>query len=67
MKWGTIEEIWELQFDHDPKLKSKLAQEYLKKHKIATLEWHPYSSDLSPVENVWKIMIWNFKKTSTQS
>ena len=28
---------WELQFDNDPKYKSKLDQEYLKKHKIVTL------------------------------
>ena len=44
---------WELQFDNDSKHKSKLTQEYLKKHKIATLEWLPYFPDLNPIKNTW--------------
>ena len=50
---------WELQFDNDPKHKSKLAQEYLKKHKIATLEWPPYSPDLNPIENTRGLWLGN--------
>ena len=46
MKRGKLMENWELQFDNDPKNKSKLAQEYLKKYRIATLEWPPYFPDL---------------------
>ena len=40
---------WELQFDNDLKNKSKLAQEYLKKYRIATLEWPSYFLDLYPI------------------
>ena len=60
---------WELQFDNDPKYKSKLAQEYLKNHKIVTLEWPLYSPDLNPIENIWRIMVWKLRKKniSTQS
>ena len=64
-----MEKNWELQFDNDPKHKSKLAQEYLKKHKIATLEWLPYFTDLSPIENILRIMVGKLRKKniSTQS
>ena len=64
-----MEKNWELQFDNDPKHKSILAQEYLKKHKIVTLEWYPYSPDLNPIENIWGIMVGKLRKNniSTQS
>ena len=51
--------FWKLQFDNDPKHKSKLAQEYLKKHKTAILELPPYSPDLNPIENIWGIKVEN--------
>ena len=41
---------WELQSEYDPKYKSKLAQEYIKKHRISILEWPPYYPDLSPIK-----------------
>ena len=46
----------ELQFDNNPYHKSKLAEEYLKKYKIATLKWFPYFPDLNPIKNIWGIM-----------
>ena len=47
----------------------KLDQEYLKKHKKATLEWPPYSPDLNPIEVFWGIINGKLRKTniSTQS
>ena len=58
-----------MQFDNDSKHKSKLAQEYLKKHKIVALEWPPYSPDLNPIENICGIMVGKLRKKiiSTQS
>ena len=47
---------WILQFDNDPKHKSKFAMEFIKKKKIKILDWPPYSPDLSPIENIWGIM-----------
>ena len=39
MKWGAlVKKNYELLFDNDPNNKSKLVQEYLKKHRIATLD-----------------------------
>ena len=59
-------ENWELQFDNDPKHKSKLVQEYLKKHKISTLEWSPYSPDLNPFEYIWGFMVGKLRKKISQ-
>ena len=53
---------WELQFDTDPKHKNKLAKECLKRHKIAPLEWTPYSLDLNLNENILRIMIGKLRK-----
>ena len=47
---------WILQFDNDPKHRSKLVMEFIKMKKIKTLDWPPYSPDLSPIENIWSIM-----------
>ena len=53
---------WELQLDNDSIHKSKLAQEYLKKHKITILEWPQYLPDLNPIENIWRIMVGKLRK-----
>ena len=45
--------------DNYPKHKTKLAQEYVKKRKIATLEWPSYYPDINPIENIWRIMVGN--------
>ena len=60
---------WELQFDNDPKHKSKLAQKYLKKYKIVAFESPPYTPDLNLIENIWGIMVGKLRKKniSTQS
>ena len=41
------EKNWDIQFDNNPKHKNKLAQEYLKKHKITTLELPLYFTNLN--------------------
>ena len=66
---GDFRIIQHLYNDNDSKHKSKLAQEYLKKHKIVALEWPPYSPDLNPIENIWGIMVAKLRKKniSTQS
>ena len=43
---------WQLQFDNDPKHKSKLAIDFLKNKKVDFIDWPPYSPGLNPTENV---------------
>ena len=45
-----------LQYDYDPKHKSKLESDFLKKNNIASLEWASYSPDLNQIENILNIM-----------
>ena len=39
-----------------------MSSKYLKKHKIATLEFPLYSPDLNPIENIWEIMVGKLRK-----
>ena len=55
------EKNYELQLDNDPWHKSKLNQEYLKKHKIASLKWLPYSPDLNPIKIFDELWIENYE------
>ena len=47
---------WQLQFNNDPKHKSKLAIIFLKNKKVDFIDWPPYSTDLNPIENVWSMI-----------
>ena len=46
---------FELIWDNNPKHTSNLVKEFYKKH-CKRIDWHAYSSDLNPIENIWIIM-----------
>lgn len=48
---------WYFQQDNDPAHKGKAAMNYLKKNHVNVLKWPPRSPDLSPIENIWSIMV----------
>ena len=39
-----------------------LAQEYLKKLKMATYDWSTYSQDFNSIQNIWVFMVKKIKK-----
>ena len=47
---------WQLQFDNNPKHKSKLVINFLKNKKVDFIDWPPYSHNLNPIENVWNMI-----------
>lgn len=48
---------WRFQQDNDPAHRGWPAMKFLEDHKIPLLKWPPRSPDLSPIENIWSIMV----------
>jgi transposase len=39
--------------DNDPKHRSRMTQEWLKRNEVKVIDWPAYSPDLNPIENMW--------------
>ena len=51
--------------DNDPKHTSGLIKDWLKRERIETLLWPPYSPDFNPIENLWDELERRVKKYDT--
>ena len=49
-------EQWYYQQDNDPKHRSALVSTFFHENGITVLDHPPYSPDLNPIENLWKIV-----------
>ncbi|KAK3549455.1 hypothetical protein QTP86_001458 [Hemibagrus guttatus] len=45
---------WVFQHDNDPKHTAQATKEWLRKKHFKVLEWSNQSSDLNPIENIWR-------------
>ena len=55
------------QQDNDPKHTSKIARDYLKQARIATLEWVAQSPDVNPIEHLWDHLKRELRKTKVSN
>ena len=42
--------------DNDPKHSSKLVKNWFRDNRLSLLEWHLQSTDINPIEHMWRIL-----------
>lgn len=55
------------QQDNAPCHKSQAVMRWFKENKVPLLEWPPQSPDLSPIENLWRILKENIRRHKVSS
>ena len=65
--FGRNSTNWTLEEDNDPKHTSQPAKQRRSKYEVERIDWPSMSPDLSPIENVWKLLKMNLARKNLRT